>query len=261
MQLLTQCNAKREKKTSMNREFEKNISVDCVIFGFDMEQLNVLLVERKLMTPDSKKLIFSDNTLTGYHIYNDEDLDSAASRIVKDLTGMENLVLEQFYAFGSLYRLEHPNDKAWLERFGDEYSKRVVTVGYYSLLPSTELKIIQKERVVQWFPVSKVNNLAYDHDLILQKALEHLRYKLQTEPIGFKLLPDKFTLSQMQKLYEATLGKEFDKRNFRKKVSQMPYVVPIKEKQQGVAHKPAQLFVFSREVYEKTRKERYNFFV
>ncbi len=245
----------------MTRVFEKNLSVDCVIFGFDMEQLNVLLVERTLMSPDNKTLIFSDYTLTGYHIYSDEDLDSAASRIVKDLTGWENLGLEQFYAFGSLTRLDHPNDQAWLERFGDVYSKRVVTVGYYSLLPTIDVEIKLKERVVQWFPVTTVKNLAYDHDIILQKALEHLRYKLQTEPIGFKLLPDKFTLSQMQKLYEAVLGTNFDKRNFRKKVSQMPYVVPLKEKQQGVAHKPAQLYVFSREVYEKTRKQRYNFFV
>lgn len=239
----------------------KSISVDCVIFGFDEDQIKVLLVERTLIDEKSKQSIFSDLTLTGYHIYEDEDLDAAAARIVSDLTGLDNLVLEQFYAFGALDRLEHPNDQAWLKQFGDVFSKRVVTVGYYSLLPSIDVPIIQKGRNVAWYPVSAVKNLAYDHDHILRKALEHLRYKLSHEPIGFELLPIKFTLSQMQKLYEAILGTQFDKRNFRKKVSQMPYVVPLNEKQIGVAHKPAQLFMFSRDVYEKTRKERFDFFV
>jgi hypothetical protein len=245
----------------MSRELLKNISVDCVIFGFDMEQLNVLLVERTLKTPDNPNSVFSDFSLTGYHIYNDEDLDSAAARIVFDLTGLENIVLEQFYTFGSLDRLAKPNDQAWLKYYGDVYSSRVVSVGYFSLLPNTNMNIIQKGRKVEWYPVAEVHDLAYDHDEILKKAVEHLRYTLQNEPIGFDLLSKKFTLSQMQKLYEAVLGVKFDKRNFRKKVSQMSYVIPLKEKQQGVAHKPAQLFVFSAEIYEKTRKERYHFFV
>ncbi|HAM98207.1 MAG TPA: NUDIX hydrolase [Marinilabiliales bacterium] len=245
----------------MTRKLMNNLSVDCVVFGFDGEQLNVLLVERTLISPETQEVIFSDLTLTGYHIYEDEDLDSAAARIVKDLTGLENIVLEQFYSFGALDRLLHPNDQAWLEQFGDVFSNRVVTVGYYSLLPSTNVKIILKGRNVSWYKVSEVKGLAYDHDHVLQKALEHLRYKFWHEPIGFELLPMKFTLSQMQKLYEAVLGTQFDKRNFRKKVSQMNYVVALNERQTGVAHKPAQLFMFSRDVYEKTRKERFDFFV
>jgi len=246
---------------NMEKKLMRNVSVDCVIFGFDKEQLEVLLVERTLNSPGTGKLIFSDLTLTGYHIYENEDLDSAAARIVKDLTGLENLVLEQFYAFGALDRLDHPNDQMWLEQFGDVFSNRVITVGYFSLLPSTDVKIIQKGRIVRWYPVNEVKSLAYDHLNILEKALSHLRYKLRHEAIGFELLPDKFTLSQMQKLYEAVLGTQLDKRNFRKKVSQMNYVVPLKEKQKGVAHKPAQLYMFSRDVYEKTRKERFDFFI
>jgi hypothetical protein len=232
-----------------------NVSVDCVIFGFDKDQLKVLMVERTLRTSDSESIIFSDLTLTGYHIYEDEDLDSAAARIVKDLTGLDNLVLEQFYTFGSLDRLEHPNDQLWLEQFGDVFSKRVITVGYFSLLPSMDVKIVQKGRIVKWYPVNQDYNLAFDHSQILKKALLHLRQKLQQDAIGFELLPEKFTLSEMQKLYEAVLGITFDKRNFRKKVAQMSYVVPLKEKQKGVAHKPAQLYFFSREVFNKTRKE------
>ncbi|MGD9993870.1 MAG: NUDIX domain-containing protein [Salinivirgaceae bacterium] len=245
----------------MGRELMNNISVDCVVFGFDSEQLKVLLVERTMNEANSDKILFTDLTLTGYHIYKDEELDEAAARIVFDLTGLNNLVLEQFYTFGALDRLEHPNDQLWLEQFGDVFSKRVVTVGYYSLLPSTDVPIIQKGRKVAWYPVNEVRNLAYDHEQILQKALEHLRYKVRHEPIGFELLPVKFTLTQMQKLYEAVLGTQFDKRNFRKKVSQTNYVVPLKEKQVGVAHKPAQLFMFSRDVYDKTHKERFDFFI
>ena len=243
----------------MERKLAESLSVDCVLFGFDMEKLNVLLVDR-VLKDDNDTIIFSDLTLTGYHIYKDEDLNSAAARIVKDITGLEGLVLEQFHTFGSLTRLQRPNDQLWSKQLGDAISDRVVSVGYYSLLPNTDIEIIQKGRIVNWHPVSSVKNLAYDHEQILKKALGHLRYKLQTEPIGFELLPDKFTLTQMQTLYETIIGVKFDKRNFRKKISQMNYVVALNEKQTGVAHKPAQLFMFSREVYEKTRKERFSFF-
>lgn len=245
----------------MAAKLVKNISVDCVIFGFDLEKLKVLLVERSMNTSNSNNLLFSDLTLTGYHIYEDEDLDSAAKRIVKDLTGLENLVLEQFYSFGELDRLNHPNDQLWLNQFGDEFDKRIVTVGYFSLLPSVNVEITPKGRIVNWYAVGETLNLAYDHAHILEKAIMHLRYKLRYEPIGFEMLPEKFTLSQMQKLYEAVLGIELDKRNFRKKISQMSYVVALNEKQTGVAHKPARLYMFSRDVYEKTKKERYDFFI
>ncbi len=236
-----------------------NISVDCVIFGFNLETLEVLLVERTMVKPGTTEILFSDLTLTGYHIYEDENLDQAAARIVKDLTGLEGLVLEQFYAFGNLDRLCRPNDRLWLEQFADVFSKRVISVGYFTLLRSPEVTIKQKDRTVSWFPINLAKNLAYDHDQILAKALAHLQYKLKHEPIGFELLPEKFTLSQMQKLYEAVFCTEFDKRNFRKKVSQMQYVVPLNEKQKGVAHKPAQLYKFDIEIYKKCTDEGYSF--
>lgn len=243
------------------RKLMRSLSVDCVIFGFDLEELKVLLVEREMKSPDEDKILFSDLTLTGYHIYEDEEFGEAAARIVRDLTGLDNLTLQQFHAFGGLDRLEHPNDQKWLEQFGDVFNKRVVSVGYYSLLPSVEVELMFRGRKVSWYPIYGTKNLAYDHGAIITKAIEHLRYKLKYEPIGFELLPEKFTLSQMQKLYESIFGTQFDKRNFRKKVTQMSYVVPLNEKQTGVAHKPAQLYMFSRDVYEKTRKERFDFFV
>ncbi len=239
----------------MERKLMPNNSVDCVIFGFDLESLQVLLVERTLIDQATGKEVFTDLTLTGHHIYEDEALEDAARRIVKSLTGLDNLIFEQFYTFSSLDRLNHPNDQAWLKQFSELYGHRVISTGYFSLLPTTNVPIIPTDRVVKWYPVSEVTNLAYDHKEILDKALLRLRYKMQHEPVAFEMLPERFTLSQMQKLYESVMGETFDKRNFRKKVAQMSYVVALNERQRGVPHKPAQLYLFSREVYNKTHKE------
>ena len=236
-----------------------NISIDCVIFGFDFDQLNVLLVERKLVDEATNKTLIDDWTLTGYHIYNDEDVDTAAARILKKLSGLDHIYLEQFYTFGGVNRLNNPKDKLWLKNQQEGFSDRVVTIGYYSLIDNTSVTLSLKERNVKWFPINELPEMGFDHPEILEKALERLRSKLRSEPIGFELLPEKFTLSQLQRLYEVVIGTQFDRRNFRKKVLQMKYIIPLDEKQKGVKHKPAQLFIFSREVYEKTKKERFDF--
>jgi 8-oxo-dGTP diphosphatase len=236
-----------------------NISVDCVIFGFDFEKLNVLLVERELIDEKTHQALIKDNTLMGYHIFEDEDLDNAAARILKDLTGLDNIYLEQFYTFGNTNRVASEKDQVWLKNINQGFADRIITVGYFSLIDNTKVTLSHKSRKVQWFPVEVIANLemAFDHKQILYKALDYLRNKIKSEPVGFELLPERFTLTQLQKLYEVLLGTTFDKRNFRKKVTQMPFVIPLKEKQKGVAHKPAQLYLFSREVYEKTRKEKF----
>jgi hypothetical protein len=234
-----------------------NISIDCVIFGFDFEKLNVLLVERELLD-DSGNILIKDYTLTGYHIFEDEDLDKSAYSILKELTGLDNIYLEQFSTFGNTDRVAAGKDQLWLKHMNMGFAERIITVGYFSLIDSTKVTLSSKERKVQWFPIDAIPSLemAFDHKRIFDKALEALRNKVKAEPIGFELLPDKFTLTQMQRLFESLLGVPVDKRNFRKKVSLMPFVVPLKEKQKGVAHKPAQLYLFSRDVYEKTRKEK-----
>jgi len=236
-----------------------NISVDCVLFGFDFEQLNVLLVERTLTKENTEEIIFSDLTLAGNHIYQDENLDQAASRILFDLTGLENIYLEQFASFCSPLRLVKPNDQIWLKHSGRNPKNIIITTGYFSLLNNQNVTLQWKGRNVKWYPVNDVKELAFDHKEILDKALLALRRSLLDEPIGFELLPEKFTLSQLQKLYEVVLGTELDKRNFRKKISRMKYLIPLDEKQTGVAHKPARLYMFSKEVYEKTRKEYLSF--
>jgi len=236
------------------------ISVDCVVFGFDSEKLNVLVVDRTLKDNDGNEE-FSDLTLTGNHIYEDETIVEAADRILYDLTGLRNIYLEQFKTFAAPDRLKRENDRKWLLHDKRDPDKRIVSIGFFALLATQKVTLEWKGRNVRWMPVEEVGELAFDHNLILSEALIAMRNKLIHEPIGFELLPEKFTLSQLQKVYEIILDTSFDKRNFRKKVARMKYLISLDEKQKGVAHKPARLYMFSREVYEKTRKEILNFLV
>jgi hypothetical protein len=235
-----------------------NISVDCVIFGYDFKDLNVLLVERTLVTKTGE-LVFADHTLLGNHIYDREDISDAARRILQDLTGVGDIYLEQFHAFAHPERLKNKKDQQWLRSIGYDPDTRVITVGYYALVPCDEVKIRPGKRKVEWIPVHQVDELAFDHNLILHKALEDLRNKAILGPVAYQLLPKKFTLSQLQKLYEVIFNIGLDKRNFRKKVARMKYLIPLNEKQKGVAHKPAQLYMFSREVFDMTKQELFDF--
>jgi 8-oxo-dGTP diphosphatase len=243
----------------MPLEIIPNLSVDCVIFGFDSKDLNVLLVDRTL-TDREKNVVFSDFTLTGNHVLVGENPDEAAVRILNDLTGLHDIFLEQFYTFGSTDRLSSEKDQMWINHLKLNIPQHVISIGYFSLVDANRVKIkSHNNRKVRWFPVNNLPELGFDHEHILRKALEKLRVKLRQEPIGFELLAEKFTLTQVQRLYEAILGTRFDARNFRKKLAQMRYVIPLDEKQTSVRHKPAMLYIFSRDVYERTRRERFDF--
>ncbi len=232
------------------------MSVDCVIFGFDTKNLNVLLVERTLYNEKNHEPVFSDYTLTGNHIMQGENPDEAAVRVLNDLIGKNDIYLEQFHTFGGVDRLTHIKDQQWIKSLGSDIARHVFTVGYYSLIDCTSVHINDHNfRTVKWFPVTQLPELGYDHLSILRKALEQLQVKVKQEPIGFELLSGKFTLTDVQRLYEAILGTTLDTRNFRKKLAQMKYIVPLHEKQKEVRHKPAQLYTFSREIYEKTKKK------
>ncbi len=239
----------------------KYISVDCVVFGYDSEKLNVLVVNRTLSSISSTFENFSDYTLTGNHVYEDEKIEDAANRILFDLTGLENIYLEQFKTFADPDRLNHPNDQQWLTSIGRDPAMRVVSIGFFALLSTRDVILEWKGREVKWMPISGVGKLGFDHNHILEEALIALRNKMKHEPIGFELLPPKFTLTQLQTVYEKIFETQFDKRNFRKKVGRMKYVVPLNEKQKGVSHKPAQLYMFSRDIYEKTKTEQFDFIV
>jgi hypothetical protein len=244
----------------MQKGLIPNVSVDCVVFGFDFTNLNVLLIERNITINGT---VYADLKLPGDLMRLDENLDDSATRILIENTGLSNIYLKQFKSFGSPDRLKRkPRDLEWL-RLIDHPEEHVITIAYYSLIDISDQpgNVIVLSNNARWYPVNEVVDLVMDHMDILNAALEHLRIELMNKPIGFELLPDKFTLSQMQKLYEVILGTTFDKRNFRKKISSMKYLIPLNEKQVGVAHKPARLYIFSREVYTKTKKDNFDFSV
>jgi ADP-ribose pyrophosphatase YjhB (NUDIX family) len=199
--------------------------------------------------------VYNDLKLPGDLVRKDEDLDTAASRVLKELTGLDNIYLKQFNAIGSPHRLRRqPRDIHWLCSIGHP-EEIVVTIAYYSLIKIDQAKASKfaLHSNASWYAVPEVGELAFDHRTILQQALAALRCDLKINPIAFELLPRKFTLRQLQNLYEVILGTSLDKRNFRKKMANLTFITPIDEKQVDVSHKPAQYFSFNRKIYNKTR--------
>jgi len=233
-----------------------NVSVDCVVFGFEFGKLNVLLIERNMLFEGCE---YNDLKLPGDLVRKDENLDTAANRVLMELTGLDNIYLKQFAAIGSPFRLKgQPRDMVWLRSIGHP-EEIVVTVAYYSLINIDQDKAanFKIQSNARWFKVSEATELAFDHISILQQALEALRYDLKLRPVAYELLPPKFTLGQLQQLYEVILGMDLDKRNFRKKVANMSYILPINEKQVSVSHKPARLYSFHPKIFQKTIKRSF----
>ncbi len=231
-----------------NLELNPRISVDCVIFGFDLNQLKVLVIERSIS--DSEKQIL---TLPGDLIYEGENLDIAANRVLFELTGLQTIFLEQVGAFGDTDRLNKEADKKWLRAVREEPDARVITIAYFSLVNIHEYapQASSFAKSAAWIPLNEIDELAFDHSDILQTALKKLKNKIRIQPVGFNLLPEKFTLSQLQKLYEAILGRELDKRNFRRKMLKLQLVEMLEERQEKVPHKPSQYFKFNETNYNK----------
>lgn len=230
-------------------ELNPNLSTDCVIFGFDFEKLNVLLIDRgENFSQNDKKL-----ALPGDLIYDTENLNQAASRILKELTGLSNIYLEQVGAFGDPDRINKEADREWLKSIRAHPEARVITVAYYSLVKMEDysLQASSFAKAAAWYPVNEISDLAFDHYEILKTALLKLKEKISIQPIGFNLLPEKFTLSQLHKLYEAILEKPIDKRNFRRKILKLNILTNLNEKQKGVPHKPSQFFKFNEVNYKK----------
>lgn len=231
-----------------------HVSVDCVIFGFHEGLLKVLLIEREKI-PRSH-LGGHKLKLPGSLISETEDLDTSANRTLKDLTGLDNIYLKQFAVFGSPDRLSPEDDLSWLKKTSGLNVDRVVTVAYYALITISESYITDK---TIWQSVSDLPELIFDHNKIITDALESLRGELRSEPLCFELLPKKFTLRQMQDIYESVLGESMDNRNFRKKIRPYEFLIPLPEKEKGVNHKPAQLYRFDEKIYEKHRKIKNGF--
>jgi 8-oxo-dGTP diphosphatase len=216
------------------------LTVDCVVFGLDEGELKVLLIQRGLEPFKGRW------ALPGGFVRVEETLEQAARRELEEEAGLKNVFLEQLYTFGAIDR---------------DPRERVVSVAYYALVKLSDhrARAATDAADAEWFPISKVPKLAFDHHQILQTALERLKAKVRYEPIGFELLPPEFTLTQLQHLYETILETPLDKRNFRKKVLGFGLLVPLKEKQLTGRHRPAQLFRFDTDKYAKLKKRGFNF--
>ena len=219
-----------------------NLSIDCVILGFDNDQKLKILLIKKLISEREE----FQYAIPGDLLEENEDLLCGAKRILKNLTSLENLFLKQFRVFGDPLRTKEKKDQAWLKLYRKKPEERVVTVGYLSLVKMEDY-IPQASSFAldaEWVGLKDVpENLAFDHNEIIKSGLLYLKNQLDHKMIS-NLLPSKFTLSQLQYIYEILLDEKLDKRNFRKNISKIDVIKKTKEKQEGVAHKPAYLYTY-----------------
>ena len=217
------------------KEDQVLLAVDCIIFGFDKKNLKILLVKRNF-EPEKGKW-----SLIGGFLKKNEDLDEAAIRVLETLTGLNDIYLEQIHTYSKIDR---------------DPGQRTISVAYYALIDvdSHRFDGIQIDSA-QWFDVKKAPELIFDHNEMVRKAKARLKRRALTKPIGFELLPEKFTMRQLQNLYESILDKKLDKRNFINKVNSLDILVKLDEKDMSVSRKGAYLYIFDKEKYEKKVEE------
>ncbi|MBT9314995.1 NUDIX hydrolase [Leptothoe spongobia] len=217
------------------------VTVDCVVFGFEQTDcLQVLLIQRQLPP------FAGQWALPGGFVRPDEALEQAARRELKEETNVTDLFLEQLKAYGQPHR---------------DPRGHTITVAFYALVNLWDhtIKAATDAKQARWWPMHNLPNLAFDHEVILQDAISTLRTTIRHSPIGFELLPTKFTLTQLQRLYEIVLDQPFDKRNFRKKLLKLDILKDLNEKETNVAHRAAQLYQFDQSKYKDRQKTGFNF--
>jgi ADP-ribose pyrophosphatase YjhB (NUDIX family) len=213
--------------------------VDCIIFGFDYRQLKLLLIKRNFQPQKGKW------SLVGGFLNAEESLDQSALRILNTLTGLNDIYLEQLYTYGEIKR---------------DPGERVLSTAYYALINAEDYHLpINRESTAKWFPIEKIPSLIFDHNIMVDKAMRRLRRKSLSQPIGFELLPEKFTIPQMQKLYEAIHQRDLDKRNFRKKILSMGLLKKLEEKQKSGSRKGAYFYRFDKEKYDDLVSRGFHF--
>jgi 8-oxo-dGTP diphosphatase len=213
--------------------FNIALSVDCVIFGYDEKELKVLLIKSDL---EEFSGLYS---LLGDLVRPDEDLDSAPYRVLKNRTGMDDVYLEQVHTFGSIGR--HP-------------SGRVITTAYYSLIDIRHHNLQLDNNELHWHSVKDIKKLAFDHRLILNTCLQQLRSQIMENPVVFNLLQDKFSLRELQEVYEAILGIKLDRRNFRKKIAVKDWLQDLNEMETNLSHRPGKLYSLKKQFKRKSTK-------
>ena len=219
---------------------QAHVTVDCVVFGLDEGDLKILLIQREY------EPFRGAWAIPGGFVDPEESLEHAALRELKEETGVKDVFLEQLYTFGDMHR---------------DPRRRIVTVAYYALvnLRDHAIKAATDARSAAWFSVDDLPKLAFDHARIVDTALRRLKGKVRYEPIGFELLPEKFTLTQLQRMYEKILEQEIDKRNFRKKILGMDLLKELDEVQVDVAHRAARLYRFDEKKYRQLKEKGFNF--
>lgn len=215
------------------------IAVDCIIFGFDGKNLKALLIKRGFEPQ------LGNWSLMGGFVMKGESVEKAAFRILEGLTGLNNLYLEQLSTFGDVSR---------------DPGGRVISVAYFALIKINDYPQKQmKEYNAKWFDIGQIPKMIFDHKKMLSLAKERLRQKVANHPIGFELLPEKFTLPQLQNLYEAIYETSFDKRNFSRKILSLHILEKLKEKEKQSSRRGAFYYMFNYEKYKKLEQEGLKF--
>ena len=216
------------------------LAVDCIIFGFDGKQMKALLIKRGF-EPEMGKW-----SLMGGFVSAKENVDQAAARVLKQLTGLTNIYMEQVFCFGDRDR---------------DAAGRVVSIAYFALINIEEYsEQITTDHEARWFSMDKLPHLIFDHKTMVQHAKERLQQKVINNPIGFELLPEKFTLPQLQNLYESIYESTLDKRNFTRKILSLNVLRKLDEKEKESSRKGAFYYVFDKEEYNKLQHTKMKFF-
>ncbi|MEP7229650.1 MAG: NUDIX domain-containing protein [Ginsengibacter sp.] len=237
---------------SGHKKYLRHISVDCVIFGFHKNELKILLLKANYA---------GKWALPGGFILKDEHMDEAAKRILEQRTGLMEIYLQQFHVFSEPERSTKRVNKQFLKNVGIEGEEswmfdRFITVGYSALVDFTKVQPVADifSDACEWFEIHKVPEMILDHNLILDTALNSLQLQLNYQPVGYNLLPEKFTMPELLKLYETILGRTLDRRNFQRKIISTGILKKLNETKKGVAHKAPYYYKFDLRKYQKALK-------
>lgn len=235
-----------------HEKYLQHISIDCVVFGFHESELKVLLLKAKYA---------GKWALPGGFILKEEHMDHAAQRILKERTGLDKIYLQQYYVFSDPERSDKKINQLFLKNAGLKAEKswmfeRFISVGYSALVDFTKVQPVADlfSDACEWFNIHDIPQMILDHNKILEKALDHLRIQLNFHPVGYNLLPLKFTMPELQKLYETILDRILDRRNFQRKIVGTGILKRLNETKKGVAHKAAWYYKFDLRKYQKALK-------